>query len=891
MAYPDLGYTETFSPFAGWEEAPPMTIHMISGRNNSAVLRYFNSDVGSWADFPVNKPNAQDAISIVGTSMSNIWVGGFNLVSHWNGTSWVDYPITDVNTAEWCNVGISPDGSGVFVGTKRSGINYGDLYRFEGSGFVWKQQIPYYGVTYGKPVPVSYDECYLVASTTYLASGPDMYRWTSGGGAVREANGVGLPNDKKMAGITRRSSDGMIFLLDQDGVVYRGVFGGPWVVDNTTDGPFSLAITNFWWNNMSVSANGFVAVGSCNSPNYMWVRRENDDWVGINMTGAVRGEPALAGYATGPYNIPQYLLGGDLNNAHYSDDGGATGQDVPPNDNNDYTGAWAWGFVNTDTEAPQISSRVPTPDGSVCSYYVPLSFHLTDAYGINENATIVAVDGYTIWENDAPTNGYAGDKRVITDGYSYFITPPAPGWADGYRLINVYAEDAYANSLDAYFGFTVLNTSLYTTKMLAVGYGDKRTLLVYNTAAATWEEFSPQPPWSGVGGGSQGVVATCDGSIFLGDETTPGRMRHYDPITKSWSAYTVPGYANPRCYAIDATDKEHVWACISDKIYFFDGLSYTLVLDGNSPMWDIWAYSTNCVWAVCGSSGAAQIWEWDGSEWYNHRFDYLADGGQDNTIYSVCVISPTEVYIGNQSDRIWQFNGTRGGGGWTEHGTISGNVKSIWGTASDNLYALDYQLERLWYYNGIAWANLNTLYGFAPTIGRPQRVRGLSASRVFVCNDDYVGVTGGIYDTEDGWATNTFYQYDPPFAVGGIYDFAPLHSPPAYITTISIDEGSGYNQAYNGVDFIFPYNNNSSVTYDESDGYEGYNFIIRKEGLLAADRITIAVNIDGYEDHIYNLVPESGAIDVPRTTQLRFRIRGDAVPITEIVKGFGGWID
>lgn len=312
--------------------------------------------------------------------------------------------------------------------------------------------------------------------------------------------------------------------------------------------------------------------------------------------------------------------------------------------------------------------------------------------------------------------------------------------------------------------------------MVAVGYGPKRTLLRF-VASFGWVEFDPQPPWSSVsGGGSQGVATTPDGWIFLGDEATPGRMRHYNPNTQTWSAFTVPGFANPRCYAIGAADKDNVWAGISDKVFHFDGVEYTQVLDANSPIYEVWVYNTRCVWVVAGAGTASQIWEYNpdkygGSGWYNHKSDYLGDGGQDSQIMAVWGLSPSEVYIGNNSDRIWKYDGNS----WSEVIQISGNVKSIWGTASDNIYALDNQLERLWWYNGTLWQNLNGLYGFAPTQGSPVRVKG-SANRVFVVTRDTTAC-GGTYDTENGFQNSILYRYDRPAqSTYGLYDVAPWNT-------------------------------------------------------------------------------------------------------------------
>jgi hypothetical protein len=337
--------------------------------------------------------------------------------------------------------------------------------------------------------------------------------------------------------------------------------------------------------------------------------------------------------------------------------------------------------------------------------------------------------------------------------------------------------------------------------MLAVGYGHKRTLLTFDLSAKTWSEFDPQPPWSDqsvpYSGGSQGIATTPQGHIIVGDEASPGRMRHYDPDTGLWTAHVVPGYSNPRCLTADAFSIEHVYVGISGagKIFRFDGTEYLEVLDGNNPVYDIHVVNQNKVWIVQGTGTSSQIWEYDGDSWTNHKAQYLTDGGQNTTISSVRWFADDYVLVGNNSDYIWRWNGSN----WSEHGDLNGNVMAIWGVDTSTIYALCYATDRIWRYTG-SWDNLYTLYGLDPSKGQPEHLRGLDDNVVFSCNRD-TSACGGIYSTDDGWVTSTLYQYAlPADSTYGIYALAAYGTPPDF--SDSIADGCQYGiQPYGGGDY------------------------------------------------------------------------------------------
>jgi hypothetical protein len=101
-------------------------------------------------------------------------------------------------------------------------------------------------------------------------------------------------------------------------------------------------------------------------------------------------------------------------------------------------------------------------------------------------------------------------------------------------------------------------------------------------------------------------------------------------------------------------------------------------------------------------------------------------------------------------------------------------------------------------------------------------------------------------------------------------EWAP--SPTLYFVTVDIDEGQGSNNAYDGYDFIQPYNRDSSVVFNDSDGYDGYSFEIKKYTDLELGEISVDATVDGYEEPI-NIEPAPGSYDVARSSTIKFRVR------------------
>lgn len=92
---------------------------------------------------------------------------------------------------------------------------------------------------------------------------------------------------------------------------------------------------------------------------------------------------------------------------------------------------------------------------------------------------------------------------------------------------------------------------------------------------------------------------------------------------------------------------------------------------------------------------------------------------------------------------------------------------------------------------------------------------------------------------------------------------------------VSIEEGigSGYNPVYDGysTSFVPPYF--GTVTFDDSDGYDGYMFVIEKTEGRNPGRTTVLVTSESFIDDGYDISPAPFSLDVNPETPIEFKLR------------------
>lgn len=116
---------------------------------------------------------------------------------------------------------------------------------------------------------------------------------------------------------------------------------------------------------------------------------------------------------------------------------------------------------------------------------------------------------------------------------------------------------------------------------------------------------------------------------------------------------------------------------------------------------------------------------------------------------------------------------------------------------------------------------------------------------------------------ELGWSTLRGFGSNVKKFVGMSYMSLPI--------SVNITYSNSSDVIYSG-GFRSPYTN-STIEFNNRDGYDGYDFTIINDGNFSAGETTISVVIDGYENAIYDIYPQEGAIDVNSSSEIRFRIR------------------
>jgi hypothetical protein len=122
----------------------------------------------------------------------------------------------------------------------------------------------------------------------------------------------------------------------------------------------------------------------------------------------------------------------------------------------------------------------------------------------------------------------------------------------------------------------------------------------------------------------------------------------------------------------------------------------------------MWAYAPNDVWAIgTGYSSRNLIWHFDGNRWST---DSIPRGMTPSGIYG---FGSNDVWLGTQEGAFWHFDGSN----WSEKGKLTLDnynrvyIENIWGTASNNIFAVGFAENTstqdfkaiLVKYNGVKW--------------------------------------------------------------------------------------------------------------------------------------------------------------------------------------------
>jgi len=404
----------------------------------------------------------------------------------------------------------------------------------------------------------------------------------------------------------------------------------------------------------------------------------------------------------------------------------------------------SWSFdTSADAYAPQILREYPA-DGSTQPDTVRIAFDVLDEYGnIDGSATIVALDGYVIWQNDAPTDGYRGSRTAISsgnwDGYRYVMLPPADStWPDAYLTVGVYAEDLSGNFVDGYCSFTSTPVS------------DGAHFIGYLTPAANnelwhWEEgsglgrFPVVPPGFTFGGVHNFDYRNSSmDDIWIGMLTNSGSDRfsmiHWDGY--SWTTYdATPSNNRGYCAISKVPGADYVFMCgdaigsPNTYIYRWNGATFD-VLQGQTNRggrdWPLAISADECLFAVTWNTGAGAVrlrrWTTGGG------FEVYSGGDLPTSVSMYNIIEfDGEAFLIDGNGDIWR--GTWSGGfvkDNTTDGPFSvatvGDTRPCFAVSADDSFLCYAVGQDFWIRNGPdSWTNLGPT-GVAGTTAQPAAV-------------------------------------------------------------------------------------------------------------------------------------------------------------------------
>lgn len=116
--------------------------------------------------------------------------------------------------------------------------------------------------------------------------------------------------------------------------------------------------------------------------------------------------------------------------------------------------------VAPDVEAPVLQNLGPDNGDIDVLRSTTVELEIIDeGSGVNAGSVIIKINGVFAWHTDAPQVGFSGTKAIVSNGYSYVLTPDA--LFDSYDdvVVEVYARDQapIPNALDTSYSFRIID--------------------------------------------------------------------------------------------------------------------------------------------------------------------------------------------------------------------------------------------------------------------------------------------------------------------------------------------------------------------------------------------------------------------------------------------------
>lgn len=496
---------------------------------------------------------------------------------------------------------------------------------------------------------------------------------------------------------------------------------------------------------------------------------------------------------------------------------------------------------------PRLQNRDPAPDSIGNPRDTNVTLEIVDSSGVDGATVEIAIEGSLAWSGDTEQPGFSVVKTPMSDGYRYVINPdsdfsggqtidvdvdaydlaPSPNFLSTSYSFKI-AEGPYLDNQDPAPGETgVSPRSTIIFDIKDDGYGiDGYSVNVLINDQLAWNHDSIQSGFSG----TRSIIA--DGYHLEISQNTPDIGNISVGVNaKNNSGYMplVAEYLLNESSPIDTSGNDN------------HGINYGFTT-GVTGVYGSAYRSTSITQYIDVSSVIPDI---------------SLDEGSIEFWLKVSNIS----YINGYSDLFWIWDNPT----WFSYIGIyfdSGNITMYRGADSVDAGIIDFphpHIDTDWHLYRMEWSvSGDYIKGYIDGTQIDDTKNGVLASTT-TPNTAWIG-----------WEDNSPLADWDSIRIGDrlSYEFTTA---PTFVS-ISIEEGMrGERSVFNNYNFLSPYTN-SYINFDNSDGYDGYNFVIIKDSDFGLGNIAIDVSVDGYEDPI-NITPAPGSYDVPRDTEIRFRLR------------------
>jgi len=440
--------------------------YLIAPENGSQKLIQWEEGVG-WSYFTQDRNASDSAISIDGSSLSDIWVGTNNnslsggaYLEHWDGNSWTTTEMTSPSGyTSNIVVSLASEDNDVYVALNVwASSTVGAILKLNnGNPTSYVTIIDNSDFYFGNKhlAPINDDLCYWsLGSTSSLAGGGNLFRWTSSGGVEQVGVGHGLPNAAAI-GIAYASWEDVLYIYFSTGAVYRGTWSGGFSLDNLTDGPFSIISSSIFVSRIAASkSDNFIVASASGSSDEFWVRNSSDSWTNVGPTGVTSNR-------TNPVALNSDILcDGKLGNVPALSENGGTSWGLTPAFSAQYQ---VWGYV-VPNSPPTITPVSPTDGEIQVSSDVIISLNIEDTdLNLDDDRITIIVEGNTAFENGAfvsPYNGIDSYFGTITGGYRIEIDKTSSYTSFQTVEIDVEAYDALDSLTTLSYSFTTEDTEV-----------------------------------------------------------------------------------------------------------------------------------------------------------------------------------------------------------------------------------------------------------------------------------------------------------------------------------------------------------------------------------------------------------------------------------------------